>query len=323
MSAPTELRLRPLSLTDAPALYALVRACREADGEPNETTFEEFVHSTFRLPTAVVERDSLAAVTDDGRLVGYGWLFGREGATRAARLWFMGGVRPDLRRRGIGRVLLRAGTARAAEVLQPLPAGVPRHVDVEALPGQTGRLTLLHSEGFEHVRSFTVMHRPIAGEVAVKPLPPGLAATDWRPDLDESARHAHNEAFLDHWASEPVGAERWRHLGGDSPGFRADCSSLAVDAAGDVVGYVLSAAPPGMQHERPTAWIGTVGVRRDHRRQGIAAALLTRSIAAMRAAGFEVVGLDVDADNPTGARRLYERLGFREDRRQLIYSRSL
>ena len=314
--------LRPLTLADSVELYALVRACREADGEPNETTFGEFVHSTFQLPTAVVERDSLAFVTGDGRLVGYGWLFGREGATRAARLWLLGGVHPDHRRRGIGRAIVRAGTARATEILRPLPAAVPRHVDAEALPWQAGRIALFASEGFEHVRSFTVMHRPIDGPVELAPLAPGLTASDWRPDLDESARLAHNDAFLDHWGSEPVGAERWRHLGPAAPGFRADFSSLALDAGGTVVGYVLSAAPPGMQHERPTAWIGTVGVRRDHRRRGVAAALLTRSIAAMAAAGFRAVGLDVDAENPTGAVGIYERLGFREVRRQLIYSKT-
>ncbi len=31
---------------------------------------------------------------------------------------------------------------------------------------------------------------------------------------------------------------------------------------------------------------------------------------AMRDAGFESIGLDVDSDNPTGAHSLYARLGF-------------
>ena len=315
--------LRPLSLADAPAAYSLLRECRAADGEPAETTFDEFVHSTFALPTADVERDSIGAFTDDGDLVGLGWAFGREHATRSARMWLMGGVGPDHRRRGIGTAILRAGVNRAREAFASLPVDLPRHVDVEAFGWQAGRLALLKAEGFEHHRSFLVMHRPIDAPVEVTPLTADLEARDWEPALDEAARTAHNDAFRDHWRSEPVGAERWRHLGPDAPGFLASCSSIAVTASGDVAGYVICSAPPGMQREQRTAWIGTVGVRRDARGRGVASALLTRSIAAMRAQGFERVGLDVDADNPTGAVRLYERLGFTESRRQLVYSKAV
>ena len=199
----------------------------------------------------------------------------------------------------------------------------PASVDVEAFGWQVGRLALLEAERFEHVRSFLVMHRPIDAHVEVPSLPDGLVARDWEEGLDEPARAAHNDAFRDHWGSEPVGVERWRHLGADAPGFLAGCSSIAVTPSGEVVGYVLCSAPPGMQREHRTAWMGTVGVRRDRRGRGVGAALLTRSIAAMRAEGFERVGLDVDADNPTGAVRVYERLGFTESRRQLIYSKTL
>jgi ribosomal protein S18 acetylase RimI-like enzyme len=313
--------MRPLTLADAPAAYSLLRDCRSADGEPVETTFDEFVHSTFALPTADVPRDSVGAFTASGELVGFGWAFGREAATRGARMWLLGGVRPDHRRRGIGTGIVRAGIERARDAFTALPRSLPRTVDVEAYSWQADRLALLRAEGFEHVRSFLVMHRPIDAPVDVAPLAGGLVARNWEAALDEPARAAHNDAFRDHWGSEPVGMERWRHLGAEAPGFLADCSSIAVTTAGEVAGYVLCSAPPGMQREQRTAWIGTVGVRRDARGRGVATALLSRSIAAMRAAGFERVGLDVDADNPTGAVRVYERLGFRETRRQLIFSR--
>jgi mycothiol synthase len=193
---------------------------------------------------------------------------------------------------------------------------------VEAMPTQPGRIALFRSAGFEPVRRFAVMHRAIDDDVPLEPLPPELLGCVWQPEFDEAARVAHNEAFADHWGSEPVSAERWRHLGSGGPGFRADLSFVALTPAREVAGYVVSSAPPGMQTERPSAWIGMVGVRREHRRRGLAAALLTRSLAAMRAAGFAVAGLDVDADNATGAVRLYERLGFQVVREQLIYSKA-
>jgi ribosomal protein S18 acetylase RimI-like enzyme len=265
----------------------------------------------------------VGAIDAAGDLVGFGWAFGREHATGSARMWLFGGVRPDHRRRGIGTAIVRAGVGRARDAFANLPEDLPRRVDVEAFTWQAGRLALLEAEGFEHVRSFLVMHRPIEGPVDVAPLPPGLVARDWEPALDEPARAAHNDAFRDHWGSEPVGIERWRHLGPDAPGFLARCSSIAVTESGEVTGYVICSAPPGMQREQRTAWIGTVGVRRGARGRGVATALLSRSIAAMREEGFERVGLDVDADNPTGAVRVYERLGFTETRRQLIYSKTV
>jgi ribosomal protein S18 acetylase RimI-like enzyme len=317
------IEYRPLHLTDAPDVFALIRDCRVADDDPDETTFTEFLHSTFHWFATDPAHDTIGALDADGRLVGYGWTFAREGATRTARVWLHGGVHPRHRRRGIGRRILRHGITRAGQVLASRPSGVPGQIDVDALPHQADRIALFASEGFRPVRSFVVMHRPLEDAIPAAPLPAALTAVDWRADLDGSARDAHNEAFTDHWGSEPVSAERWSHLASSAPGFRGDLSSLAVTPDGEIAGYVLCAAPPGMQAQRPTAWIGTVGVRRRHRRHGVAAALLTRSMTAMQRAGFEVAGLDVDAENPTGAVRVYERLGFATIREQRIFSRTV
>ena len=59
-------------------------------------------------------------------------------------------------------------------------------------------------------------------------------------------------------------------------------------------------------------WIGSIGVRRAWRRRGPRASRssATRSGASARS-GETVVALGVDAENPTGAVRLYERAGMR------------
>jgi ribosomal protein S18 acetylase RimI-like enzyme len=56
--------------------------------------------------------------------------------------------------------------------------------------------------------------------------------------------------------------------------------------------------------------IPLVGTRRTGRKRGIASALLTRAVTEARAAGFDTASLGVDADSPSGAVGLYERLGF-------------
>jgi ribosomal protein S18 acetylase RimI-like enzyme len=51
-------------------------------------------------------------------------------------------------------------------------------------------------------------------------------------------------------------------------------------------------------------------VTRAARRRGIASALIGRSLAAARADGCDITTLEVDAESPTGAPGLYERMGF-------------
>jgi ribosomal protein S18 acetylase RimI-like enzyme len=94
---------------------------------------------------------------------------------------------------------------------------------------------------------------------------------------------------------------------------------LAVDpASGQVASLVLTAAFPQDWGVVPVeAWINTVGTRREWRGKGVARWLLAdvlRKIAASDT-GFERSILGVDAENPTGALRLYRALGFDEDAR--------
>lgn len=57
-------------------------------------------------------------------------------------------------------------------------------------------------------------------------------------------------------------------------------------------------------------YIPLVGTRRAGRKRGIATALLARALAEAQAAGFATASLTVDADSPTGALGLYQRVGF-------------
>lgn len=67
----------------------------------------------------------------------------------------------------------------------------------------------------------------------------------------------------------------------------------------------------------------TFTVRRAWRRRGIALALLRHSFAALYQAGKRKVSLEVDAENHTGATRLYEKAGMHVDRRQETFEKEL
>ena len=64
-----------------------------------------------------------------------------------------------------------------------------------------------------------------------------------------------------------------------------------------------------------------LAVHPERRGIGLGEAMLHVAARAYRDAGVERVGLKVDADNPTGAPRLYQRLGYVTDRVYAVFER--
>ena len=105
-----------------------------------------------------------------------------------------------------------------------------------------------------------------------------------------------------------------------------DLSLWIVAWAGDdVVGSVIGGIFPSDNAASGIgkAWLDRVSVRRPWRRQGVASALIVAALRELRARGMELAALGVDSDNPTGALGVYERLGFRRDRRSAAYRKPI
>lgn len=279
--------------------------------------------------TAHPETDSVF-VWDGPQLVGFGWLKTQVGTVKEHTLGLWGGVRPSHRRQGIGTDLLQWQMGRAREVAAGLDAAQPAKLRLDLLEGQADRVALAERAGLEPVRTFLDMGRSTS-TAAPAPVDPvaGLSLVDWSPDRDEAARQAHGDAFLDHWGSEPRGPEEWRHWYTGHRGFRPDLSVLAIDGATDLVaGLVLCAAYPADWENGAApveAWITSVATRRPWRGKGVAAWLLTEVLGRIAESdtGFERAILGVDSENPTGAVRVYERLGFRPVRAAVTYAARL
>jgi ribosomal protein S18 acetylase RimI-like enzyme len=70
-------------------------------------------------------------------------------------------------------------------------------------------------------------------------------------------------------------------------------------------------------------WVNDIGVLKEHRGRGIATRLLIHTVERLRALMMESVVLSVDDQNVTGARRVYERVGFRVVRRYTSFELAL
>jgi ribosomal protein S18 acetylase RimI-like enzyme len=128
-----------------------------------------------------------------------------------------------------------------------------------------------------------------------------------------------NAAFADHWGSTPRDEQAWHHEI-NATGWRHDLSFVALDGD-NVVGFSRNQNFPDDFEDtgRRDGWIGSLGVLRSHRGRGIARSLIIHSFHAFVAAGFDHAVLGVDTENPTGAYRLYEGLGFQRMTRLIAH----
>jgi mycothiol synthase len=302
------LTSRPLLATDAPALLEIELAAERVEPAQNYVDLAE-IQENLSMPGVDLAGGSIAVFSGDA-MVGTGFLHIRP----AAKSWdahLSGGVLPHFRRGGIGRLILsnlqeKALTLRAAGGHGDLP-GVLRLWVPE---GRDAVAAFAAAAGFTHRRYFLDMR---AGLDAVGALPKlvGIEIREWTPADDEATRLAYNAAFADHWGSTPMDPERWRTSFAGSAFFRPEFSRVAL-TDGEVVGFVLVAEFPSETevHGYRTGYIDRVGSVRSVRGRGVAAALLTDSMTALARSGCRYAELGVDADSPTGAGRLYERLGY-------------
>lgn len=299
-----------LDATALPAWTGLTNHLAEVDGTEEfyeQDDLAEELEETGFDPT----RDSWAVWSPDGQLVAFGQLRVADSLdeTGSARASLDGGVHPEHRRRGIGRELIGQMEQRAVELAAQRHPGAPVHWRVSGgIPGADVR-GLLEHRGYAIARYFNELARPLPGEPLPEPeLPPGVELVTPTDAHEEAVRLAHNEAFRDHWGSTEMGAGRW-HDYWTARSNRPGVSVLATDGE-QVLAYVLCG-----QWVPRELYVNLVGTVRPARGQGLASACLARAIRAASAGGeYDVIELGVDSDSPTGATRVYERLGFRQER---------
>ncbi|QIK83689.1 GNAT family N-acetyltransferase [Sanguibacter sp. HDW7] len=308
------LTWRPLETSDADDLQRLFNAVEEADAQPFRMSLDEVVEDlgeTWRD----LAHESIVGIDEDG--VARAWMLltaPPEDATER-RVYLDGGVDPELRGRGIGRTVASWGIDRAHELLARRGSGdgVPWRVGVVVGTESTGTTHLYERLGFGALRHYANLRRDLDAPLVDAPAADGIVLSQWGPQDEEEVRLAHNAAFADHWGSQPSSPERW--LTGRST-FAAGWSLVARDTAREgspVVGYLRSDRFPDDWPAQgfTSGYVHLLGVVREGRGRGIASLLLTRALELFREDGMEAGTLGVDTANPTGAYRLYERLGFR------------
>jgi ribosomal protein S18 acetylase RimI-like enzyme len=322
------LRWVPLSAELVPVWHRLLDTVTRHDDLPEWFTPEELADE---LDPEWVDplRDTLLGLDETGVARAFGLVGLRNGDTSLLRVLCWGAVDPERRGRGIGRELLRWQLERAAERVAvrraELGAEVPARATIAVEERTEDAAKLAARAGMIPLRWYFVMQRDLSAPIEEVKAPDGIDLVPWHPDLDEAVRLAHNEAFADgHWGFQPWTPESWQLWESGSRMFRPDWSWVALEGE-TVAGYALSAAYEEDWKARgySEGWTNKLGVRRPWRGQGLARALLTASLHAYAASGMQYAGLDVDADNPSGAVGLYRGLGYEQRRRSTHWARDL
>lgn len=176
---------------------------------------------------------------------------------------------------------------------------------------------LLEGLGFREVRRFYRMQIDFDGDPAPAQAIEGIRIATFR---DEDARRFHaamNDAFVDDWGFVAMPFEEWKAFRLDAPD--ADTSLWFVAWAGDEVAGVIRCD----SKKFGGGFVGALGVRRPWRGRGIGTALLQHAFAEYHRRGVPHVSLGVDAENRSGATRVYERAGMRVVAEEIVFEKAL
>lgn len=295
------LRLRSVQWSDLNTVTQLIYDACAADGDTVVAVTADELKHEWETPGFTLEQDAFLVEAYDGRIVGYEEFFDEY---EHAKLRTDGYVHPDFRGRGIGTALLHIIEQRARDEMTLAKPEV--RVSLRSTIDNRDSVSheLHRNEGYQPLRYHWRMEINLDVPPPARAFPIGIELRPFiRGAHDVAVWQAQNEAWRDHWGSHDVTLEEWKRSRFDDPEFDPTLWQIAWDGD-EVAGFSLNRYRMGI------GWIRTLGVRRPWRKRGVGEALLLHSFGEFYKRGTKTIGLGVDAQNPTGATRLYQKVGM-------------
>lgn len=304
---PPGFSVRPVSLDDVDALFALMAASAFAAVGETDVTRDEVVDNLSHV-TLDLAHDTWLVLDAAASVVGYSVVY----HDNDERVFVDPYVHPDLDEQTYQATfawLMQAGLAQLRHYL-PESAGTTVIVSSGCYRGETRQSSALLAHGMTLARTYFRMRRELSpSDVIVVELPPGVTVR--APNLaDDDERHVVHKIATDsfrehHGFVEETSDAFWADFG-RTPLFDPTQWWVAyVDGvpAGLLIGNEVRAAENG-------AYIPTLGVLPAYRGRGVAKTLLRLAFSEFARRGRTSVSLGVDSENATGATTLYESVGM-------------
>ena len=297
------MKVRAPLASDADKVAAFLAECDTIElGAPD--TDAEDLRDQWSLPGFDPAQDAWV-VEIDGRLAGYAYAWAREGK----RIHAEARVHPDVGFEAAGPALLDRLEARTREH----GIGV---ASVMLIGSNSAAARVAEARGYRLARHYLRMVAEL-DESQISAAPAGVTIRTLLGEEDErTVYELMMEAFAEEYEFVGDTYDAWRKRLVEVPSFDRELWFLA-EAAGEVVG--AAQCYPFLDG----GWVQGLGVAPAWRGRGVGSALLAAAFRAFGERGRKRVALEVDAENPTDAKRLYERVGMREAFRFDLYEKDL
>ncbi|MDH3426409.1 MAG: GNAT family N-acetyltransferase [Acidimicrobiia bacterium] len=306
------IQWRPLKPDDGPDLEVLFGLWESHHELPFHTDLEEIEHDLSN-PDGDIANRTQVAIGEHGRFLAIAWVSADKASVEVAKHRAMLEVIAHPDHAQLEAEALEWAEAKGREILEEHQDGKPRVLRAWSPAKLTDRIERFTAAGYPPARYFAEMLCGLEDSLPDAAPPEDVTLIDWDDSLMEEVWRVSNTAFADHWGTVRRDYESWRRIMVDEPHHRPDLGIIAL-ADGDVVGYCSNRVYEGDFELRKMkeGYIASLGVLPEWRKRGIASALIADSLRRFAAVGYDHASLHVDADSPTGAFGLYERLGFKQ-----------
>ncbi|HET7857372.1 MAG TPA: GNAT family N-acetyltransferase [Gaiellaceae bacterium] len=307
------MHIRAATLDDVERLAAFMGRCTVVHQGVSRASVGE-MRQRLTKPGSDPALDTWLVEGEGGEIAGFAEVWSEEPHTEVVCYVR---VDPECTGQGIATALLDRAAARAVELTPP---GRQTVLHATSWPKDDAAVRFLEGSGFAPVRYFLLMTADLDEPLEPPEWPAGVDVRALRQDSDLAAVYEAQAAiFRDHWGSTPS-FDEWLHEYTGDGTFDPTLWFLADDAEG-IAGFVLCVAD--FAEDPEAGYVGELGVRPDRRGEGLGLALLRHAFAEFARRGKRRVSLHVDAENLSGALRLYARAGMRSDPRIVVWERKL
>ena len=232
---------------------------------------------------------------------------------------------PEWRHSGTREAMFRLNEARIQEIAASHDKHRTKVFEVYANSEPNEWKALLEKNNYKPSWYLFAMLRSLTESVPDLPLPKGVEVRPAKPEQYKTIWDATAEAMRD---ERTFTEERWNDEAfaryAKSSNFAPDLWQIAWEGdqvAGGVHNYIDK--DENIELKRKWGHTEEIFVRRPWRRKGLAHALIARSCMTLKEKGMDSATLDMEAENPSGALRLYESLGYKKDREFIFYRKPL
>jgi mycothiol synthase len=267
---------------------------------------EESAARWLSRPGSEPELDFLVAEAGDGTVAAYVRIYCDPPRDEPI---FMGGVALAHHGRGLGSAICSYAEARAAQMTLATSGEVVLLARVAS--GRSDTAQLFRSRGYIEARHLLLMRADPSQVLQRLPSPTDFRVAQARVEHAREVYDVLSASFADHWGTSWPTFGAWLH---DADGVWL----LAWDGP-TVVGALVVA--PCLVEDENSAQFVELGVLPTVRRGGVASALLRHGLNLVSDWGRTGVGLYMDGESTTGAKQVFNTLGFLAVPRVTYWSR--